>query len=78
MKLKRIKELQREATRLTDFCRSTMPDEISVMECENLREFQSAKTTAYTVRDEKREDGYKYDISLDSLNQSVCVSLVKP
>lgn len=77
MKLKRIKEFAPMTTKLTEFCRSTPADEQSVMECENLREFKSATTTAYNVRSETRSDGYKYKVSLDSIAQTVTVSLTK-
>ena len=77
MKLKRIEEFDRETMRLTDFCRSTQPGKKSVMECDSLSEFQSAKSTAYAVRDEKRDDGYKYVVSLNTASQSVTVSLTK-
>lgn len=77
MKLKRIKEFAPETTKLTEFCRSTPADEQSVMECENLREFGSAKTTAYNVKSEGRADGYKYKVSLDTIAQAVTVSLTK-
>jgi len=63
--------------KLTEFVRSTTADRVSVFECDSLNEFNSAKTTAYTVRQEAREDGYKYNISLDSTRMNVSVSLVK-
>ncbi len=77
MKLKRIEEFVPEATKLTEFCRSTPPNKVSVMECESLREFRSATTTAYNVRSEKRTDDYKVKISLDSIAQTVTVGLTK-
>lgn len=77
MKLKRIKEFAPKTTKLTEFCRSTPVDEQSVMECENLREFKSATTTAYNVRSEERSDGYTVKVSLDSIAQTVTVSLTK-
>jgi len=63
--------------KLTEFVRSTTADHVSVFECNNLNEFNSAKTTAYTVKQEVREDGYKYNISLDHTRMTVSVSLVK-
>lgn len=77
MKLKRVKEVALDETKLTDFFRSTPVGEQSVAYCENLREFRSATTTAYSVRSERREDRNKLKISLDSINQTVTVSLTK-
>lgn len=77
MKLKRIKEFTSETTKLTEFCRSTPVNEVSVMECEDLREFGSARTTAYNIKQEERADGYKYKVSLDTIAQTVTVSLTK-
>lgn len=62
---------------LTKFVRSTTPDKLSVFECENIKEYNSAQTTAYNVKQEAREDGYKYKVSLDSNRMTVSVSLVK-
>jgi len=61
--------------KLTEFVRSTTPEIASVFECESLNEFNSAKTTAYTVRQEVREDNYKYDISLNHTRMTVSVRL---
>lgn len=77
MKLKRIKEFAPKTIKLTEFYRSTPADEMSVIECDNIREFKSATTTAYYVRAEQRTDGYKYKVSLDSVAQTVAVSLTK-
>lgn len=77
MKLKRIKTFDAEVTKLTEFYRSTPVDEQSVAECEDLREFGSARTTAYNVKSEVRNDGYKYKVSLDTIAQTVTVSLTK-
>lgn len=77
MKLKRIEEFDPATTKLTEFCRNTTANSQSVMECENLREFKSATTTAYSVRSEKRADDYKVKVSLDSIAQTVTVSLTK-
>lgn len=79
MKLKRIRinEIEREKVKLTDFFRNTPPSEMSEAECEDLREFKSATTTAYDVRKEKRADGYTVKVSLDSIAQTVTVSLTK-
>jgi len=63
--------------KLTEFVRSTTPGIVSVFECDSLNEFNSAKTTAYNVKQEAREDGYKYSISLDGTRMTVSVSLVK-
>lgn len=75
MELKRIKTFETETTKLTEFCRNTAWGEQSVMECENLREFGSARTTAYNVKSEVRNDGYKYKVSLDTIAQTVTISL---
>lgn len=77
MKLKRIKEFDPATTKLTEFCRNTPVDEKSVLECEDLREFRSATTTAYNVKAEKRTDGLNVKVSLDSIAQTVTVSLTK-
>ncbi len=77
MRLKRIKEFAAETTKLTEFCRNTPVGALSVMECDSIREFGSARTTAYNIKSEKRDDGYKYKVSLDSIAQTVTVSLTK-
>jgi len=64
-------------TKLTEFVRNTTIGGKSVFECENLKEYNTAQTTAYTVKQEERADGYKYKISLDSNRMTVSVSLVK-
>ena len=77
MELKRIKKINPKAMKLTDFCRSTSADEESVMVCEGLREFKSATTTAYNIKLEEHTDDYKVKVSLDSIAQTVTVSLTK-
>lgn len=64
-------------TKLTEFVRSATPSALSVFFCDSLNEFNSAKTTAYNVKQETREDGYKYNISLDHSRATVSVTLVK-
>lgn len=76
MRLKRIKEFSPETTKLTEFCRSTSVDEQSIMECDNIREFKTATTTAYNVKLEEREDGHAVKVSSDSIAQTVTVSLI--
>lgn len=76
MKLLRV-TYENPGMKLTEFVRSTTADRASVFECDNLNEFNSAKTTAYNIKQEKREDGYKYSISLDSTRMTVSVSLTK-
>lgn len=76
MKLARV-TYETPDMKLTEFVRSTAPGIASVFECDSLNEFNSAKTTAYNVKQESREDGYKYNISLDSARMTVSVSLVK-
>ncbi len=76
MKLARV-TYENPEMMLTKFVRSTTPDRISVFECDNLKEYNSAQTTVYNIKQEVREDGYKYKISLDSSRMTVSVSLVK-
>ncbi len=76
MKLARV-TYENPDMKLTEFVRSTTADRVSVFECDSLNEFNSAKTTAYNVKQEEREDGYKYSISLDSTRMTVSVSLTK-
>lgn len=76
MKLARV-TYENPDMKLTEFVRSTTLDRASVFECDNLNEFNSAKTTAYNVKQEERADGYKYSISLDSTRMTVSVTLVK-
>jgi len=76
MKLLRV-TYENPDMKLTDFVRSTTLDHVSVFECDSLNEFNSAKTTAYNVKQEKREDGYKYKVSLDNTRMKVSVTLVK-
>lgn len=64
-------------TKLTEFVRSATPDTLSVFFCDSLNEFNSAKTTAYNVKQERREDGYKYNVSLDGTRMTVSVNLIK-
>ncbi len=75
MKLARV-TYENPDMKLTEFVRSTNADHISVFECDSLNEFNSAKTTAYTIKQEKRDDGYRYNISLDGTRMTVSVSLV--
>lgn len=75
MKLLRV-TYENPDMKLTEFVRSTTPDQTSVFECDSLNEFNSAKTTAYNVRQETREDGYKYSISLDHTRMNVSVALI--
>jgi len=76
MKLARV-TYENPGMKLTEFVRSTTADRVSVFECDSLNEFNSAKTTAYNIKQERREDGYKYIISLDSTRMNVSVSLVR-
>lgn len=76
MKLLRV-TYESPSMKLTEFVRSTTANRVSVFECDNLNEFNSAKTTAYNIKQEKREDGYKYNISLDGKRMNVSVSLTK-
>lgn len=76
MKLARVR-YENPDIKLTEFVRSTTVDHVSVFECDSLNEFNSAKTTAYNVKQEERGDGYKYNISLDHTRMTVSVSLVK-
>ncbi len=76
MKLLRV-TYENPDMKLTEFVRSTTPDRASVFECDSLGEFNTAKTTAYNVKQEERADGYKYSISLDSTRMNVSVSLTK-
>lgn len=78
MQLKLIEVIGREATTLSDFCRSVTPSKQAVMECEGLGEYQSATQIAYRTKREARDDGYKYKVSLDSIAQTVTVSLTSP
>lgn len=75
MKLLRV-TYENPDMKLTEFVRSTTADHVSVFECENVKEYNSAQTTAYNVKQETREDGHKYKISLDSNRMTVSVSLV--
>ncbi len=77
MKLARV-TYENSDMKLTELIRSTVPGFASVFVCENINEFNSAKTTAYNVKQEEREDGYKYSISLDSKRMTVSVSLTEP
>lgn len=76
MKLARV-TYEEPGMKLTEFVRSTPPGTVSVFFCNNLNEFNSAKTTAYNVKQEKRDDGYKYNISLDCTRATVSVNLVE-
>ncbi len=76
MKLARV-TYEKPDMKLTEFVRSTTPGIVSVFECDSLNEFNSAKTTAYNVKQENREDDYKYSISLDHTRMTVSVNLVK-
>lgn len=78
MRLKLIEVIDREATTLSDFCRSVTPTKQAVMECEGLGEYQSATQIAYRTKREARDDRYKYKVSLDSIAQTVTVSLTPP
>lgn len=77
MQLKLIEIVDRADIQLSDFCRSTTPTKCAVMECESLSEYQSATQTAYRIKREVRPDGYKYKVSLDTIAQTVTVSLTK-
>ncbi len=76
MKLARV-TYENSDMKLTEFVRSTAPGIVSVFECDSLNEFNTAKTTAYNVKQEAREDGYKYSISLDHTRMNVSVTLTK-
>ncbi len=76
MKLARV-TYENPNMKLTEFVRSTTQGTVSVFECDSLNEFNSAKTTAYNIKQEAREDGYKYNVSLDHTRMNVSVSLVK-
>lgn len=75
MKLARV-TYEETNMKLTEFVRSTVPGIVSVFECDSLNEFNSAKTTAYNVKQETRGDGYKYNVSLDGTRMTVGVSLI--
>lgn len=77
MQLKLIEAVERADTTLSDFCRSVTPTKQAVMECESLGEYQSATQIAYRTKREVRNDGYKYKVSLDTVAQTVTVSLTK-
>lgn len=62
MKLSRVKEYNREDVVLTKFLRLTPIGTTSVIVCDNVMEYNSAKVAAYKVRKEKRSDNYKYKI----------------
>ncbi len=76
MKLARV-TYENPNMKLTEFVRSTTQGTVSAFECDSLNEFNSAKTTAYNIKQEAREDGYKYNVSLDHTRMNVSVSLVK-
>lgn len=77
MQLRLIETIDREATTLSDFCRSVTPTKQAEMVCDNLSEYQSATQMAYRTKRETRSDGYKYKVSLDTDSQTVTVSLTK-
>lgn len=77
MQLKLIEIVDRADTTLSDFCRSATPTRQAVMECESLGEYQSATQIAYRTKREARNDDYKYKVSLDTVAQTVTVSLTK-
>jgi len=75
MKLARV-TYENPDMKLTEFVRSTTPGIVSVFECDSINEFNSAKTTAYNIKQEARADCRKYNISLDSTRMTVSVSLI--
>lgn len=52
-------------------------DEEALFVCSNASELDNATQTAYAVRDEKREDGFKYKVSRSTKKMRVVVSLTK-
>lgn len=81
MELKRIKIVRTEqevkGKKMTEFIRETQPDEEALFVCSNASELDNATQTAYAVRDEKREDGFKYKVSRSTKKMCVVVSLTK-
>lgn len=91
MVLKRIKifrteQLETEA-RMTDFIRRIKPADADGLTdddyneakflCTDAAELDTATQTAYAVKSEEREDGYKYKVSRFAKQMSVVVSLTK-
>lgn len=92
MELKKIKIIrseqpETEAVKMTDFIRGIKPvdapdqteedyNEVK-FECADAPELDSATQTAYAVRNETREDGYKYKVSRSTKQMRVLVSLIK-
>lgn len=81
MELKRIKIVRTEQVvknkKMTEFIRETQPEEEALFACSTAAELDNATQTAYAVKDEKREDGYKYKISRSTKKMRVVVSLTK-
>lgn len=81
MELKRIKIVRTEQTvkgkKMTEFIRETQPDEEALFVCSTAAELDNATQTAYAIKDEKRDDGYKYKISRSTKKMRVVVSLTK-
>ena len=81
MELKRIKIVRTEqevkGKKMTEFIRETQPDEEALFVCANASELDNATQTAYAVKDEKREDGFKYKVSRSTKKMRVVVSLTK-
>lgn len=61
----------------TGFIRATEPNQEAVFECRDTPEYQSAIQTAYGVKNEVREDGYRYKVAQSSKDLRVTVGLVK-
>lgn len=81
MELKRVKIVRTEQevfnVKMTEFIRETQPDEEAKFVCDTAGELDNATQTAYAVRDEKRDDGYKYKVSRSTKKMQVTVSLTK-
>lgn len=81
MELKRIKIVRTEQSvqgkKMTEFIRETQPDEEALFVCLTAAELDNATQTAYAIKDEKRDDGYKYKISRSTKRMRVVVSLTK-
>lgn len=81
MELKRIKIVRTETAvqgkKMTEFIRETQPDEEALFVCLTAAELDNATQTAYAIKDEKRDDGYKYKVSRSTKKMRVVVSLTK-
>lgn len=82
MELKRIKIVRTEhevkGKKMTEFIRETKPeDEEALFKCETADELDNATQTAYAVKKEKRDDGYKYKVSRSTKKMQVVVCLTK-